>query len=79
MGSCFPPSFGGSCSGTPEDCQDCLDVCKEDQGIEITIEVKEGGKFLFISTFHPSFELLMTTKRKSKVLCIVVILTDVGH
>ena len=47
MGSCFPPSFGGSCSGTPEDCQDCLDVCKEDQGIEITIEVKEDGKFIF--------------------------------
>jgi len=23
MGSCFPDSFGGSCSGTPRECQDC--------------------------------------------------------
>ena len=22
-GSCFPASFGGSCSGTPPECQDC--------------------------------------------------------
>ena len=22
-GSCFPPSFGGSCSGTPPECLDC--------------------------------------------------------
>merc|ERR1712150_137736 len=22
-GSCFPASFGGSCSGTPQECQDC--------------------------------------------------------
>merc|ERR1712110_260689 len=22
-GSCFPNSFGGSCSGTPRECQDC--------------------------------------------------------
>ena len=30
-GSCFPPLFGGSCSGTPPECLDCnkaLD-CKE--------------------------------------------------
>ena len=23
QGSCFPQSFGGSCSGTPPECQDC--------------------------------------------------------
>ena len=23
QGSCFPQSFGGSCSGTPSECQDC--------------------------------------------------------
>ena len=22
-GSCFPPLFGGSCSGTPPECHDC--------------------------------------------------------
>ena len=25
-GSCFPQSFGGSCSGTPRECQDCNNV-----------------------------------------------------
>ena len=25
-GSCFPQSFGGSCSGTPPECRDCIDV-----------------------------------------------------
>ena len=30
-GSCFPPAFGGSCSGTPPECQDCKDAvdCQE--------------------------------------------------
>jgi hypothetical protein len=27
LGSCFPPSFGGACSGTPQGCQDCLTQC----------------------------------------------------
>ena len=26
MGSCFPPSYGGSCSGTPRECNDCNKV-----------------------------------------------------
>jgi hypothetical protein len=27
-GSCFPPAFGGACSGIPEQCERCLDVCE---------------------------------------------------
>merc|ERR1712130_1025012 len=32
QGSCFPDSFGGSCSGTPRECQDCnrAITCRED-------------------------------------------------
>ena len=32
QGSCFPDSFGGSCSGTPRECQDCNRAisCRED-------------------------------------------------
>ena len=26
-GSCFSQAFGGSCSGTPAECQDCNEVC----------------------------------------------------
>ena len=26
MGSCFPQSYGGSCSGTPRECNDCNQV-----------------------------------------------------
>ena len=44
LGSCFPPSFGGSCSGTPENCKECLDVCNGEEGYEITIEVEENGE-----------------------------------
>ncbi len=29
LGSCFPPDFGGSCSGTPVGCRDCLGVCQQ--------------------------------------------------
>ena len=47
LGSCFPPSFGGSCSGIPDDCKKCLDVCKDKDGYEITIEVKENGKMFY--------------------------------
>ena len=51
-GSCFPSSFGGSCSGTPTECQDCNQAvtCQEEtNGDEMIIgtfggkEDKEGG------------------------------------
>jgi hypothetical protein len=28
-GSCFPPAFGGQCSGIPEGCQPCTDLCAQ--------------------------------------------------
>ena len=36
LGSCFPQSFGGSCSGTPSECQDCNKRlnCQEGGGSE---------------------------------------------
>ena len=47
MGSCFPPSFGGSCSGIPESCDECLGICTDQHGYEITIPLDEEGKYLF--------------------------------
>jgi hypothetical protein len=40
-GSCFPDSFGGSCSGTPPECQHCNQIvsCSEN-GIE---QIKREG------------------------------------
>lgn len=34
QGSCFPDSFGGECSGTPRECQDCNRAirCQEETG-----------------------------------------------
>ena len=41
VGSCFPPDFGGTCSGTPPECQECKDAVdcyeaieEEDKNIE---------------------------------------------
>jgi len=39
-GSCFPPAFGGKCSGTPDGCQPCLEVCGPIPG-EITLPVNK--------------------------------------
>ena len=44
VGSCFPPSFGGSCSGIPDDCSECLSVCKGEDGHEIIVDVSKDGK-----------------------------------
>ena len=54
-GSCFPPDFGGSCSGTPPECKecknavDCYEAIEEEEnnievfgGIEATNEIIEG-------------------------------------
>ena len=44
-GSCFPPSFGGSCSGTPPECQDCSKAleCQEDDGEENIVGILGGS------------------------------------
>merc|ERR1719461_1016547 len=36
LGSCFSQAFGGSCSGTPEMCQDCIDKCEGKAGEEFS-------------------------------------------
>ena len=40
-GSCFPPDFGGSCSGTPPECQECKDAVNCD--IEDNLDGALGG------------------------------------
>ena len=47
MGSCFPPSFGGTCSGTPVDCHECLSICEGQDGHEVTIPINENGMIYF--------------------------------
>ena len=45
MGSCFPPDFGGSCSGIPELCTACNEVCTEEYyGTEVVVRYDETGK-----------------------------------
>jgi hypothetical protein len=56
-GSCFPPSFGGSCSGIPDDCKECIDVCKGKEGYEVTIEVKDNGKKFYKMLCKPALTL----------------------
>ena len=44
MGSCFPPSFGGDCSGTPEKCDDCLGICEGNIGKQLTVDIDPKSK-----------------------------------
>ncbi len=45
LGSCFPKSFGGACSGTPKACHDCSHVCQsEKQGVVVTVQINSDGK-----------------------------------
>jgi len=44
LGSCFPPSFGGSCSGTPEKCNSCSQDCVGQYGNTITVKLDQNGK-----------------------------------
>lgn len=49
LGSCFPPDFGGECSGTPKKCRDCLGVCgggDRNKGMRLTFELDEDGEGL---------------------------------
>ena len=44
QGSCFPPSFGGSCTGTPPKCRECNSRCAEkDKGMTITVKLDDNG------------------------------------
>ena len=37
LGSCFSKRFGGKCSGIPERCEVCLDVCEEKSGEQFSL------------------------------------------
>jgi hypothetical protein len=43
-GSCFPPAFGGKCSGIPKGCQPCLDICKIQPGGRFIVPIGGGGE-----------------------------------
>ncbi|XP_059086443.1 uncharacterized protein LOC131883108 isoform X1 [Tigriopus californicus] len=43
LGSCFPPSFGGECSGTPEKCEECIGICNGKNGQELTVTLSKGN------------------------------------
>ena len=42
-GSCFPPSFGSACSGTPDFCQKCSDVCVDRAGEDFLMPTTVDG------------------------------------
>ena len=46
LGSCFPPLFGGECSGIPKDCKPCIDVCTGYSDQELVIHLDEDGNIL---------------------------------
>ena len=49
FGSCFPPDFGGSCSGIPDICTSCDIVCAKHQpGMEVVIHHPPEGKLIEI-------------------------------
>ena len=59
MGSCFPPSFGGSCSGIPQRCQDCSIKCVGNYGNKITVKLDKEGALLVqkpITRFQNQFQ-----------------------
>ena len=55
-GSCFPDSFGGSCSGTPRECQDCNRAirCHEDTPTPVRSQTQPRPIFREPGTRDPS-------------------------
>ena len=41
LGSCFSEQFGGECSGIPERCDKCIQVCKGKSGEQFSLPAKE--------------------------------------
>ena len=46
LGSCFPPSFGGECDGTPPGCSDCSQKCQGKNGSRITSNSHFGSSYV---------------------------------
>ncbi len=44
LGSCFPPDFGGRCSGRPDKCFDCKERCGDQRGVMLTFTLNEDGE-----------------------------------
>ena len=55
LGSCFPPLFGGECSGIPKDCKPCIDVCTGYSDQELVVHLDEDGNIILClySYFNP--------------------------
>ena len=47
LGSCFPPLFGGECSGIPKDCKPCIDVCTGYSDQELVVHLDEDGNIIY--------------------------------
>ena len=45
LGSCFPPSFGGECDGTPPGCSDCSQKCQGKNGSKITSDSNSRSSY----------------------------------
>ena len=64
LGSCFPPLFGGECSGIPKDCKPCIDVCTGYSDQELVVHLDEDGNiilclYFLISTRDTSRDLVL--------------------
>ena len=46
LGSCFPPSSGGKCFGTPPGCSDCSQKCQGKNGSRITSNSHFGSSYV---------------------------------
>jgi len=54
LGSCFPPDFGGSCSGIPDLCTSCDVVCAEHgSGMEVVVHYSPEGEQLEMIDVRP--------------------------
>ena len=64
-GSCFPPSFGGKCSGIPKGCDTCLDICKDQLGRRFIIPIGGDGNVVPSETIKPT-ELVVDPSLENK-------------
>ena len=86
QGSCFPPSFGGKCSGIPHSCQPCLEPCKSYTGKIITVNLNDSGNYvvrlfvflsfyIFVSLFLSLFVFMSICLYVSLSLCLFVFMS----
>lgn len=48
LGSCFPPDFGGDCTGIPELCSACSIVCLDYPGMQVVVDYSQGTRDLYV-------------------------------